>query len=71
MIPITLRVVRHNYFKPGPFSLGRFGIPVALIACLWLVFASIVLLLPTEGPTLPASNDAADLAAYFSSFNFA
>ncbi|KAI0790897.1 amino acid permease-domain-containing protein [Abortiporus biennis] len=46
-----------NSFKPGPFNLGRFSLPVAIIAVLWMLFMGIVFLFPaTPGPEVPDMN---------------
>ncbi|KAM5545481.1 hypothetical protein V8D89_000519 [Ganoderma adspersum] len=49
-IPIALRVLYGKRFKRGPFHLGPFSYPVAIIACLWILFISIVFLLPQVNP---------------------
>lgn len=50
-IPIICRLVfSRNTFRPGPFHLGKFSIPLNYIAAVWLVFSSILLLLPATGP---------------------
>ncbi|KAG8696381.1 GABA-specific high-affinity permease [Ceratobasidium sp. 394] len=48
-IPIGARFVfkGHNY-KPGPFNLGAFGLPVAVIAVAFMTFVNIVFLFPTD-----------------------
>ncbi|CEL55192.1 putative amino-acid permease C15C4,04c OS=Schizosaccharomyces pombe (strain 972 / ATCC 24843) GN=SPBC15C4.04c PE=3 SV=1 [Rhizoctonia solani AG-1 IB] len=48
-IPIGARFLfkGHNY-KPGPFNLGAFGLPVAIIAIAFMTFISTVFLFPTE-----------------------
>lgn len=38
-----------NDFK-GPFNLGAFSRPVALIACLWISFITIIFCLPNANP---------------------
>ncbi|KAF7320905.1 Gaba permease [Mycena chlorophos] len=52
-IPIAARFLggKHNNFKPGPFSLGVFGLPVAIIAVLFMMFMGIVFLFPTTPQT--------------------
>ncbi|KAJ3024554.1 UNVERIFIED_CONTAM: hypothetical protein HDU68_008017 [Siphonaria sp. JEL0065] len=47
LLPILLRVIRNDKFPRGPFHLGSYGVPVGIIAILFLVFASIALVLPT------------------------
>ncbi|KAI0048204.1 APC amino acid permease [Auriscalpium vulgare] len=46
-IPIVARFVGGREFKHGPFKLGIFGLPVAVVAVSWMTFMSIVLLFPT------------------------
>ncbi|CAE6413567.1 unnamed protein product [Rhizoctonia solani] len=48
-IPIGARFLfkGHNY-KPGPFDLGAFGLPVAIIAIMFMTFVNVVFLFPTE-----------------------
>ncbi|TPX30349.1 hypothetical protein SmJEL517_g06072 [Synchytrium microbalum] len=65
--PIFLRILRGNKMPKGPFSLGVFGLPVAIIAFLFLTIASVFLCLPTV--LLPNPKDG--LTAYFAVFNFA
>jgi len=50
-IPISLRIVSKTNFQPGPFKLGIWGIPVAVIAVLFMVFMTIVFLFPTTPQT--------------------
>ena len=45
-IPIALRLYKGKDFEPGPFSLGWFGLPCAVISVIWLLSASIALMLP-------------------------
>ncbi|KAJ7724805.1 amino acid permease-domain-containing protein [Mycena metata] len=46
-IPITTRWLGGQPFKKGPFSLGAFSLPVAIVAVLWMWFMTIVLLFPS------------------------
>ncbi|KAF8606392.1 APC amino acid permease [Ceratobasidium sp. AG-I] len=48
-IPIGARFIfkGHNY-KPGPFNLGAFGLPVAIIAIAFMTFIDIVFLFPAD-----------------------
>ncbi|KAG9118924.1 GABA-specific high-affinity permease [Ceratobasidium sp. 392] len=48
-IPIAARFIfkGHNY-KPGPFDLGAFGLPVAIIAVAFMTFTNIVFLFPAD-----------------------
>jgi len=50
-IPISLRIVSKTNFQPGPFKLGIWGIPVAVMAVLFMVFMTIVFLFPTTPQT--------------------
>jgi amino acid permease (GABA permease) len=49
-IPILLRLKAGSAFKPGPWQLGRWGRPVAIIAVVWIVFISILFVLPQAAP---------------------
>ena len=49
-IPIALRVVYRKRFKRGPFHLGPFSYPVAITACVWILFISIAFILPQANP---------------------
>jgi len=56
-IPIFLRITTgHKTFKPGPFNLGRWSRPIGVIAVLWSLFVSVVLLFPLD-PHIKSSND--------------
>ncbi|KJA15150.1 hypothetical protein HYPSUDRAFT_80625 [Hypholoma sublateritium FD-334 SS-4] len=50
-IPIVVRFIGDNDFKPGPFDLGRFSLPVGIIAVLFMAFMSTVFLFPTSPTT--------------------
>lgn len=45
-IPIALRVIYRDQFVRGPFHLGAFSYPVAIVAVLWIIFISIIFILP-------------------------
>ncbi|KAK7452628.1 polyamine transporter tpo5 [Stygiomarasmius scandens] len=49
-IPIALRVFYRKNFVRGPFHLGRFSYPVAILAVVWIFFISIVFVLPEQNP---------------------
>ena len=49
-IPIALRVIYGKRFKRGPFHLGPFSYPVAVISCLWILFIAIAFILPQANP---------------------
>ena len=51
LIPILARVVwGQNKFKPGPFYTGRFSIPIAWTAIVFLVFGIVLAMFPVGGP---------------------
>jgi amino acid permease (GABA permease) len=49
-IPIFLRLRAGSGFQPGPWNLGRWGRPVAMIAVAWIAFISILFVLPQVVP---------------------
>jgi hypothetical protein len=49
-IPVALRVIYRDKFVRGPFHLGVFSYPVAILAVLWIAFISIVFVLPQANP---------------------
>lgn len=49
-IPVALRVMNHKSFVRGPFHLGMFSFPISVIAVLWIIFITIVFVLPTVNP---------------------
>jgi hypothetical protein len=50
-IPIFFRLINgSNTFKPGPVHLGRAGVPIAVIALLWVAFLTVLFVLPTAYP---------------------
>ncbi|KAM0713478.1 hypothetical protein Q7P37_010440 [Cladosporium fusiforme] len=51
LMPIFARVVwGHKKFKPGPFYTGRFSIPIAWTAILFLVYGIVLSMFPVGGP---------------------
>jgi len=57
MVPIACRFAGGKAWVPGPFDLGRMGLPVAAVALLWLVFGIIILIFPTSpAPDAPDMN---------------
>ncbi|KAJ7153219.1 amino acid/polyamine transporter I [Mycena filopes] len=56
-IPITTRWLGGQPFKKGPFNLGRFSLPVSIVAVLWMWFMTVVLLFPSfPDPNAQAMN---------------
>lgn len=49
-IPIAMGIIYPRNFKRGPFNLGSASKPLAIVACLWIAFITIVFCLPTENP---------------------
>jgi amino acid transporter len=45
-LPILLRVIYRDDFVRGPFHLGKFSYPVALVAVMWIIFITIAFILP-------------------------
>lgn len=54
-MPILLRVIYRDRFVRGPFHLGAFSYPVALIGVVWICFITIALILPEENPVSSTS----------------
>ncbi|KAJ7619544.1 APC amino acid permease [Roridomyces roridus] len=50
-IPIAARFLGENDFKPGPFTLGVFSLPVAIISCSFMLLLGIAFLFPTTPNT--------------------
>ncbi|CAF0811780.1 unnamed protein product [Adineta steineri] len=51
LMPIFLRcTVARKTFVLGEFNLGRFGVPIAVIASIWLTITSIIMFFPSEYP---------------------
>ncbi len=49
VLPILLRLIVKE-FKPGPWHLGAWSKPIGIIAVIWVVFISILFMLPTSTP---------------------
>jgi amino acid transporter len=49
-VPIFLRLRRGVEFVPGPWNLGRWSRPVAVVAVVWIGLSSILFLLPQQHP---------------------
>lgn len=50
ILPVLLRFVAGSRFVPGPWNLGRWSKPVDIIAILWVIFISILFVLPQVSP---------------------
>jgi hypothetical protein len=40
-------------WKPGPFSLGRWGAPITYLASLWIIFETVNVAWPRTSPDVP------------------
>ncbi|KAI0659058.1 amino acid permease-domain-containing protein [Cubamyces menziesii] len=47
-IPMAARFLGGKRWHPGPFDLGRFGLPVAILAVVWMIFSTVILTFPTS-----------------------
>jgi len=50
-IPIAARYLGDSNFKTGPFGLGIFSLPVAIVAVLFMAFFCVVVLFPSTPQT--------------------
>jgi amino acid permease (GABA permease) len=48
--PTYLRLRQGASFQRGPWHLGRWSYPIGIIACIWVVFITILFMLPTADP---------------------
>ena len=49
-MPILIGLIYPQNFKKGPFNLKAFSRPVAIVACLWIGFITIIFCLPNVNP---------------------
>ncbi|KAI9794405.1 MAG: hypothetical protein M1816_005474 [Peltula sp. TS41687] len=49
-LPVLIGMLNPAGFDHGPFNLRAFSRPVALVACLWIAFITIVFCLPQQNP---------------------
>jgi amino acid transporter len=52
-IPIYLRLREGDAWEPGEWNLGRWYRPIGIIACIWVVFISVLFILPTVPAGIP------------------
>ncbi|KAG1464281.1 hypothetical protein G6F46_000895 [Rhizopus delemar] len=53
-IPIWLRItMARKRFGKGPYNMGRYSVPCGIIACFWILFTSVLFILPTQYPVTP------------------
>jgi amino acid permease (GABA permease) len=62
VIPTFLRLRASDTFKPGPWNLGRWGRPVAVIAVGWVVVITVLFTLPQVSPVTATSFNYAPVA---------
>ncbi|KIJ50209.1 hypothetical protein M422DRAFT_224818 [Sphaerobolus stellatus SS14] len=64
-IPIAVRFIySRDTFQPGPFSLGRWSLPIAIIALIFMTFVNILVVFPaTPHPTVANMNYSVVMAA--------
>ena len=62
IIPVFLRVRSGSDFVAGPWSLGRWGVLNGTIATIWVVFISILLMLPQLRPVTVSTFNYAPIA---------
>ncbi|KAL1967561.1 hypothetical protein VTN77DRAFT_3076 [Rasamsonia byssochlamydoides] len=65
------QIYKHRVrFIEGPFTLGRWGIPINIISITWVIFISVVLFFPPTRPVTPANmNYAVCVAAFIAVFS--
>ncbi|KAL6719984.1 polyamine transporter tpo5 [Lecanora helva] len=49
-IPVAMGLVWPKNFKRGPFNLGPGSKVIAILACLWICFITVIFCLPTQNP---------------------
>jgi len=50
VLPTFLRLRLGSSFQPGPWQLGRWSRPIGIIAVTWVVFITVLFMLPTFSP---------------------
>jgi amino acid permease (GABA permease) len=50
VLPTFLRLRQGASFKRGPWHLGRWSYPIGIIAVIWVVFITILFMLPVDSP---------------------
>jgi amino acid transporter len=60
--PIYLRLRLGDAFVPGPWNLGRWGVPVARTAVVWIILSSLLFVLPHASPVTATTFNYAPIA---------
>ncbi|MEU0529983.1 amino acid permease [Amycolatopsis tolypomycina] len=50
VIPVFLRVRRGDSFEPGPWTLGKWGRPIGIVATVWVALIFVLFMLPQVAP---------------------
>ncbi|HZX07405.1 MAG TPA: amino acid permease, partial [Kribbella sp.] len=50
VLPTLLRLLQGDRFQPGPWNLGRWSRPIGIVAIVWVVFITILFMLPQVSP---------------------
>ncbi|KAL2211578.1 polyamine transporter TPO5 [Sarocladium strictum] len=72
-LPVLVSVIRGRQdVKGSPFGLGRFGLLINCVCCLWIVFSIVIFCMPVALPVTPVSmNYASVVFAGFASISVA
>jgi amino acid transporter len=62
VLPTFLRLRQGDDFEPGPWNLGRWSRPIGAIAVVWVVFITVLFMLPTASPISAANFNYTPLA---------
>ncbi|MGW4032352.1 amino acid permease [Streptomyces sp. NPDC004838] len=61
-VPIFLRLRLGDAFVPGPWHLGRWGVPIAWTAVIWIALSSVLFMLPHSSPITATTFNYAPIA---------
>src|SRR3954452_2791204 len=50
VMPTFLRLLQGDRFEPGPWHLGRWSRPIGIVAVVWVVFITVLFMLPQVSP---------------------
>lgn len=61
-LPLLCRLIWSRHTMPkGPFSLGKWGVPLNIISVLWACFFGVILCIPSVSPVTPEAMNWASL----------